>query len=60
MDNNKGLFGLVNYQNTPLEVKNDDTFGIAMLKGSGRAVIDCTVLFGSFCLIASGVKFLQK
>lgn len=59
MDKNEGLFGIVNYQNTPLEVKSDNTFGIAMLKGSGRAVIDCSILFGGFCLIASGIDFIK-
>lgn len=59
MDNNKGLFGLVNYENTPLEHNHKDTFGIAMAKGTGRALIDCTVLFGTFCLVASGVNFIK-
>lgn len=59
MDNNKGLFGLVNYEDTPLEIKNDDTFCITMLKGSGRAVIEGAALFGTFCLVASGVDFIK-
>lgn len=60
MDNNKGLFGMVNYKDTPLERNHNDTFGIAMAKGTGRALIDCTVLFGAFCLVASGVDFIKK
>lgn len=59
MDNNEGLFGLVNYKDTPLEYNHNDKFGIAMLKGSGRAVIDCSILFGGFCLIASGIDFIK-
>lgn len=59
MDNNEGLFGLLNYENTPLEHNDSDTFGKAMAKGSGRAFIDCSTIFGAFCLIASGVNFIK-
>ena len=59
MDNNEGLFGLVNYKDTPLEYNHNDKFGIAMLKGSGRAFVDVSILLGAFCFVATGIDFIK-
>lgn len=57
--NNKGIFGLVNYENTPLEVKyTDGAVGITV-KSLAQGVIDGALMIGSIAVV-NGIAGLFK
>ena len=58
--NNKGIFGLVNYEDTPFEVKySDGTLGI-VVKSLTRGVIDGTLMIGSIAVINGFAGLFKK
>ena len=48
----KGLFGLINYENTPLGLTEEDGLISALAKGCGRGVLEYSTLFGGLILVA--------
>ena len=58
--NNKGIFGLVNYEDTPFEVKySDGTLGI-VVKSLTQGVIDGTLMIGSIAVINGFAGLFKK
>lgn len=48
----KGLFGLINYTDTPLGLTEEDGLISAFAKGCGRGAIEYSTLFGGLILVA--------
>lgn len=58
--NNKGIFGLVNYEDTPLEVKyTDGTVGI-IVKSLAQGFVDGTLMIGTICVVSGYAKLFKK
>lgn len=58
--NNKGIFGLVNYEDTPFEVKySDGTLGI-VVKSLAQGVIDGTLMIGSIAVVNGFAGLFKK
>lgn len=58
--NNKGIFGLVNYEDTPLEVKfTDGTLGI-VVKSLAQGVVDGTLMIGAICVVSGYARLFKK
>lgn len=58
--NNKGIFGLVNYEDTPFEVKySDGTLGI-VVKSLAQEVIDGTLMIGSIAVASGFARLIKK
>lgn len=55
MFNNKGLFGLYNFEDTILEVTEDDSFVKGCLKGAAKGTINATVIVGGIVIVAANV-----
>jgi hypothetical protein len=47
MMTNKGFLGLVNFVDTPLEVKENDKFIVSCLKGAGQGTIEGLLTVGT-------------
>jgi hypothetical protein len=54
-DNNKGFLGMFRYEDTPLEVKEDDSLGMQLLKGTAHGLINASIIVGSAVIIAAQV-----
>lgn len=48
----KGLFGLINYADTPLGLTEEDGIISSFAKGCGRGAIEYSTLFGGLILVA--------
>lgn len=58
--NNKGIFGLVNYEDTPLEVKfTDGTLGI-VVKSLAQGVVDGTLMIGAIAVVSGYARLFKK
>nr|WNL48709.1 hypothetical protein [Caudovirus D_HF5_2C] len=58
--NNKGIFGLVNYEDTPFEVKySDGTVGI-IVKSLAQGVIDGTLMIGAVAVVSGYARLFKK
>lgn len=44
---NKGFLGLVNFVDTPLEIKENDKFIVSCLKGAGQGTIEGLLTVGT-------------
>lgn len=52
----KGLFGLINYENTPLGLTEEDGLISVFAKGCGRGVLEYSTLFGGLILVAGVIS----
>ena len=58
--NSKGIFGLVNYEDTPLEVKfTDGTLGI-IVKSLAQGVVDGTLMIGAVAVVSGYARLFKK
>lgn len=58
--NNKGIFGLVNYEDTSLEVKySDSTLGI-VAKSLAQGIVDGTLMIGTIAVVSGYTKLFMK
>ena len=58
--NNKGIFGLVNYEDTPLEVKySDSTLGI-VAKSLAQGIVDGTLMIGTIAVVSGYARLFMK
>lgn len=53
-DKNRGTFGVMNYKNTILEIKEDDNFKKWVIKACGQSFVDSFVFWG----VVDTVKFI--
>lgn len=53
-DKNRGTFGVMNYKDTILEIKEDDNFKKWVIKACGQSFVDSFVFWG----VVDTVKFI--
>lgn len=53
-DKNRGTFGVMNYKDTILEIKEDDNFKKWVIKACGQSFVDSIVFWG----VVDTVKFI--
>lgn len=53
-DKNRGTFGVMNYKDTILEIKEDDNFKKWLIKACGQSFVDSFVFWG----VVDTVKFI--
>lgn len=58
--NNKGIFGLVNYEDTPLEVKFTDGTLSIVVKSLAQGVVDGTLMIGAICVVSGYARLFKK
>lgn len=57
---NKGFMGLINFEGTPLEYKDEDKFVVACLKGAGQGTIEGLLVLGSMVVVVSALASKNK
>lgn len=57
----KGLFGMINYEGTPLGLTEEDGLISSFAKGCGRGAIEYSTLLGGLILVAGVIgKIMDK
>lgn len=57
---NKGFFGLINYEDTPLGLTEDDGIVSAFLKGCGRGGLEYSTIFGGLVIVAGVIGKIME
>ena len=57
---NKGFFGLINYEHTPLGLTEDDGIVSAFLKGCGRGGLEYSTIVGGLVIVAGVIGKIME
>lgn len=57
---NKGFFGLINYEDTPLGHTTEDGMVSSFLKGCGRGVLEYSTIVGGLVIVAGVIGKIME